>query len=262
MGRLDGKVALITGAGRGVGRGIALALAREGADIALAEIDPETAARTTAEIEALGRRAVCVVCDIGSRAACEAVVERTVEELGGLDILINNAAVAAQIAPALEIEDEPFRRTMEVCVMASFWFMQASHPHLAARGGGSIVNFGSGAATQGMPTQLAYAAAKEAIRAMTRVAANEWGRQGIRVNSISPGSVRTPLLEFSARELATDGKSIDDMIAEFGASHPVGRVGTPAETSAMIAYLCSDAAGFVTGGDMLIDGGLTAQLGV
>ena len=133
---------------------------------------------------------------------------------------------------------------------------------MKASGAASIVHVAS---VQGHANQnrvLAYATTKGAIHALTRAMAVDCAADGIRVNSISPGSVRTPLLAFSARELATDGKTVDDMIAEFGASYPIGRVGTPAETSAMIACLCSGAAGFVTGGDMLIDGGLTAQLGV
>ena len=109
---------------------------------------------------------------------------------------------------------------------------------------------------------LAYATTKGAVHALTRAMAVDCAADSIRVNSISPGSIRTPLLEFSASQLATGGKSIDDMIAEFGKSHPIGRVGTPAETSAVIAFLCSDAAAFVTGADLKVDGGLTAQLGV
>ncbi len=251
MGRLNEKIALISGAGRGVGRGIALALAKEGADLAFAEIDPETAKRTAAEIEALGRRVVSVVCDVGTRSGCEEAVARTVDAYGGVDVLINNAAVAAQMAPITEIEDEPFRRTMDVCVMGTFWFMQACHPHLVSRGGGSIVNFGSGAATQGMPTQLAYAAAKEAIRAMTRVAANEWGRQGIRVNSICPVA-RSEAMVGWAQEQPGLLERYEQMI-------PLGRIGDcEDDIGRAVAFLASDDAHYVTGNTLWLDGGYGA----
>ena len=167
MGRLDGKVALITGAGRGVGRGIALALAREGADIALAEIDPETAARTTAEIEALGRRAVCVVCDIGSRAACEAVVERTVEELGGLDILINNAAANPYYGPATGLPPEAFDKTVAVNLKGPYYFMSNAVPLMIESGGGAIVNVASIAALLSMPGQAVYSMTKAGLISIT-----------------------------------------------------------------------------------------------
>ena len=136
------------------------------------------------------------------------------------------------------------------------------YPLLKAADGASIVHVAS---VQGHTNQnrvLAYATSKGAVHAMTRAMAVDCAKDGIRVNSISPGSIRTPLLEYGASQLAGDGKSIDDMIEEFGKSHPIGRVGTTEETGSLIAYLCSDAAGFITGGDLRIDGGLTAQLGV
>ena len=197
MSRLTGKVALITGAGQGIGRGIALAMAREGADVAVVERNPETAETTAEELRGLGlvsaeelrgldARAVAIPCDVSVRSSCEQAVETTLKELGGIDVLVNNAGWSPSGVPLMKIDDEQFVRTFEINTLATFWFMQLCQPHLIARGGGSIINFGSGAGTSGLPGEGPYAAAKEAIRGLSRVAANEWGPKGIRVNVICP----------------------------------------------------------------------------
>lgn len=249
MGRLDDKIALITGAGRGVGRGIALAMAKEGADIAVVEIDAENASRTAREVEEIGRRSVAIVADIGTRAECERSVAEAVAALGGLDVLVNNAAINAQIAPLLEIEDDAFRRTMDVCAMGTFWCMQAAHPHLLARGGGSIVNFGSGAGTSGMPGQFPYAAAKEAIRGMTRVAANEWGPQNIRVNSVCPLATSEGMMGWA--------KTQPEQYARYEKGIPLRRVGDcEDDIGRTVVYLASEDAHYVTGNTLFVDGGL------
>ncbi|MDG2306952.1 MAG: SDR family oxidoreductase [Candidatus Binatia bacterium] len=248
MGRLDGKIALITGAGRGVGYGIAMAMAKEGADIAIVEIDSETAGKTKSEVERLGRRSHAVVADIATREACETSVAACVEALGGLDVLVNNAAVAPQIAPIVEMQDEPFRRTVDVCMMATFWCMQAAHPHLLARGGGSIINFGSGAATSGMVNQIAYAAAKEGIRGMTRVAANEWGPQGIRVNTICPLATSEAMVGWA--------KDQPGLLARYEAKIPLQRIGDcEDDIGRAVVFLASEDAHYVTGNTMFLDGG-------
>ena len=247
--RLQNKVALITGAGRGVGHGVALAMAKEGADIGIVEIDAENASTTGREVEALGRRAVVVVEDIASREACERAIAVVTDTLGGLDVLVNNAAVNEQIAPLIEIRDEPFRRTWDVCAMATFWMMQAAHPHLVARGGGSIINFGSGAGTSGMPGQFPYAAAKEAIRGMTRVAANEWGTDNVRVNTICPLAKSEAMVAWAQTE--------PGRFERYERQVPLGRVGDCEDDVAPTAvYLASDDARYVTGNTIFVDGGL------
>ena len=136
------------------------------------------------------------------------------------------------------------------------------YPLLKVAAGASVVHVTSVQGHNNQTNVLAYATSKGAVHTMTRAMAVDCAKDKIRVNSISPGSIKTPLLEYSASKLAVDGKSVDEMIAAFGASHPLGRVGTTAETSSLIGYLCSDAASFITGADLRIDGGLTAQLGV
>lgn len=247
--RLAGRVALVTGAGQGIGRGIALAMAREGADIAVVERRRETAAATVKEIESLAVRAVAIVCDVSTRAACEAAVEQAVAALGALDVLVNNAAWAQSSVPLLEVSDEQFDRTWRVNTLASFWFMQASHPHLLARGGGSIINFGSGAGTAGLPGEAPYAAAKEAIRGLSRVAANEWGPQGIRVNVICPFANSPGMQSWSQ----VDPKGYEALVRRI----PLRRVGDcEADIGRTAVYLASEDAAYVTGQTLMVDGGM------
>ena len=249
MGQLDGKVALITGAGRGIGRGIARAMAREGAAVAVQELDAERAREAADEVAALSPLgAIAIGGDIGTRAVCERAVAETVEAFGGLDILVNNAAGNAPRAPLVELEDEVFDLSWRVCVMGTVWCMQAAHPHLVARGGGSIINFGSASATAGRPTQAAYSAAKEGVRALTRVAANEWGEAGITVNTICPFAASEGMLAWAENQPGG---------VEAATAHiPLRRLGDPEHDVGRIAvFLASDAARYVTAQTMWVDGG-------
>lgn len=248
MGRLDGRIALVTGAGQGVGRGVALAMAREGADIGLVEKNPDTANATGEEIAALGVRVEVVAGDVGSRSACESALGQVVGALGGLDVLVNNAGWAKSPVALLDIDDEQFDLTWRINTMATFWFMQAAHPHLVARGGGSIINFGSGSGTSGKPGEGAYAAAKEAVRGLTRVAANEWGPQGIRVNVICPFANSPGMVAWSEVE----PKAYEATMRRI----PLQRVGDCEDDIGRSAvFLASDDASYVTGQTLMVDGG-------
>ena len=247
--RLEGKIVLVTGAGRGIGRGIALAAAKQGADVAIAELDPDTAKTSAEEVRALGVRSVGFPCDVGTRADCEGAVEATASEFGGIDVLVNNAAwTRTPGRPLLETTDEDFARTLETNLWATFWMMRASHPHLLQRGGGSIVNFASNSGTFGRENQAPYAAAKEGIRGLSRVAAREWGPQGIRVNVICPYANSPGMVAWSETEPETYAASLETI--------PLKRVGDCEDDIGRVAvFLASDDAAYVTGQTLFVDGG-------
>lgn len=248
MGKLEGRVAIVTGAGRGIGRGAAIALAREGAAVAILEIDPETATAAAAEIEKLGARAVAIPCDVCTRGACEAAVARTVNVLGAIDVLVNNATQTRPDVSLLDHKDEEMTMAWHVNVMATFWLMQACHPHLLGRGGGSIINFGSSAGTSGMIGFAAYAAAKEGVRALTRVAAREWGPDGIRVNVVCPFA-SSPGVEGWA-------KADPARFAAVLKGVPLRRVGDcESDVGRVVAFLASDDARYITAQTLMVDGG-------
>ncbi len=249
MARLAKKVALVTGAGQGVGRGVALAMAREGADIAVVELNEDTAASTAEELRAIGVRSVSIPCDVSTRSACEGAVNAAVAELGGVDILVNNAGYSKTSVPLLEADDEQFDRTLRINTLATFWFMQACHPHLVARGGGSIINFGSGSGTIGLPGEGPYAAAKEAVRGLSRVAANEWGKEGIRVNVICPFA-NSPGMEMWSQ---INPKNYEATLQRI----PLRRVGDCEQDVGRTAvYLASEDSSYVTGQTLMVDGGM------
>jgi len=249
MARLAGKAALVTGAGQGIGRGIALAMAREGADVAVVERNPETADSTAEELRGLDVRAVAIPCDVRARANCEQAVETTLKELGGIDVLVNNAGWSKSGVKLMDVDDEQFVRTFEINTLATFWFMQLCQPHLVARGGGSIINFASGAGTSGLPGEGPYAAAKEAIRGLSRVAANEWGPKGIRVNVICPFARSPGMVAWSEM----DPKGYEATIARI----PLRRAGDcETDIGGVAVFLASDDSAYVTGQTMMVDGGM------
>jgi NAD(P)-dependent dehydrogenase (short-subunit alcohol dehydrogenase family) len=246
MGRLDGRVALITGAGRGIGRAVARVLAREGADIAVAELDPETTAEAVREIEGLGRRAIAIPGDIGLAEICEEAVRRTVAELGRLDILINNAALTAGMKPFEQFTDEEFLRTYAVNALATFRLMRAASPHLRRSPAGRVINFSSGAGARGDFNQFDYAAAKESVRAMTRVAAREFGPDGVTVNTVCP------FANSEGVQQHLDAKMIEMMRRTV----PLGRIGDPeSDIARAVLFLASDDSAYVTAHTLWVDGG-------
>ena len=251
MGVLDGKVAIVTGGARGVGRGISLALAREGASVVMAEIDTTTGPETEAEIRGLGSSARWIECDVTKKSDVEATVDRAVEEFGGVDVLVNCATGArpdTAFRTFLEHTDDQVELQLGVEVWGSFWFMQRCHPHLKASGDGRVINICSMAGTERVPGFMIYSAAKEALRAMSGIAAKEWGADGIHVNVICPTASTAATERFREENPEVAAASL--------ASVPLGRYGD-AETDVgrVAVFLAGPDAAFMTGQTIHVDGG-------
>ena len=246
MGRLDGRHALVTGAGQGVGRGIALALAAEGCAVAVVGRTEAKLQSVAKEIEQRGARSVPIVCDVGRADQIDACVAQTVVELGGLDVLVNNAQ-EVPLGSLLEVSDDAFQAGFATGPLAALRFMRACHPYL--KGGGSIVNLGTGAALRPDPVGYgAYAAVKEGIRALSRAAAVEWGADGIRVNVI------VPLALSPAMAWWTENRPEES--AAFLATVPLGRVGDcEVDVGRAVVSLVGSELGYVTGSTLMLDGG-------
>lgn len=248
-GRLAGKVALVTGGGQGVGRGIALALAGEGASVVLNGRREEPLRDVAAEIGGRGGRALAVTGDVSVREDVERVVARAVQWRGRLDILVNNAQSSVQRLLE-ETSDADVATAYLSGPLATLHFMQAALPHLKERGQGSIVNLGSSAATLGRPEFGSYAMAKEAIRGLSRVAAREWGRYGVRVNVLCPAAASPAADEY----LAANPKYRQELMREI----PLGRLGDPEQDiGRAVVALASDDLGYLTGATLMLEGGRT-----
>ncbi len=248
---LTGKTALVTGAARGLGRQIALDLARAGADVALGLRDPDADAGLVAELEALGRRVLPLPLDVLHLGQITDAVDRTVEEWGALDILVNNAG-GSIVEPALDVTVENFTSVWEFNVRSTFFLAQAAARHMKERGSGAIVNMASQAGLVALPGESSYCIAKAAVVHLTRCLAVEWGEYGIRVNAVAPTFIET---DGTAPALA-DPEFRADVVERIAALH---RVGVPSEVSGAVVFLASDAASLITGQTLAIDGGWTAR---
>lgn len=247
MGAMDGKVALVTGAGSGLGRATAEAFAAAGAAVAVSDVDLDGGTETVARIEAAGGTARFVECDVAVEQQVEALVARTVAELGGLDYAYNNAGVEGSQHLTPDLPTEEFRRVLDINLMGVFHCMKYEIPAMLGRGG-VIVNCSSTAGLRGYPQLMPYVASKHAVVGMTRTAALEYAEQGIRVLSIHPAAIETPMI---ARAMADN----PDLAAAMENMHPIGRVGQPREIADVVVFLCSDGASFMTGSQVVVDGG-------
>jgi NAD(P)-dependent dehydrogenase (short-subunit alcohol dehydrogenase family) len=245
---VDGRVVIVTGAGQGIGRGIAHHLGKNGASVVVAEWKDHRAQRTVSELQALGVPAVAAVCDISDKEQVDAMVATTVDHFGRVDALVNNAQTFRPQAPLATLAEEDVDVFYTSGVKGTLWAMQAVLPYMQRTGWGRIVNFASAAGITGMPGYGAYNASKEAIRALTRTAAREWGRDGIVVNCICPAAESKRGQEAAARD--------SDAYKEFLRTHPIGRQGDPEDDIApVVLFLCSDAARYLTGQTLMVDGG-------
>jgi 2-hydroxycyclohexanecarboxyl-CoA dehydrogenase len=244
--RLDGRVALVTGAGQGIGRGTALALAKEGAAVGIAGRTLSKCEAVAAEIKAVGGRALPIACDVGVRAQVDAAVAATVSAFGGLDILVNNAQASGQAALA-DTTDEDVDLAWRTGPLATLYAMQSALPYLRANGG-TVVNFGSSTAIEGNVAFGAYAMAKEAIRGLSRVAAREWGPFGIRVNVIVPNALSPASEDFR--------DAYPERFARMEARVPLGRVGDPEnDIGRAVVALAADDLTYLTGQTLMLTGG-------
>jgi NAD(P)-dependent dehydrogenase (short-subunit alcohol dehydrogenase family) len=245
-----GKVAVVTGAASGIGAAIARTLAADGARVLVADLDPQGAEDVARAIQASGGTARAHEVNVADAVEVEAMVEAARSAFGGLHLAVNNAGIAGPAAATGEYPLEGWHKVIDVNLNGVFYGMRYELPAIVASGGGAIVNMASILGSVGFATASAYVAAKHAVVGLTKVAAIEYARQGVRINSIGPGFIDTPLLSKNLDEAAL--KVIRGM-------HPVGRLGTSEEVAALTAFLLSDEASFITGSYHLVDGGYVAQ---
>ena len=246
FGTLAGKGVVITGAAAGIGRATALYLAGEGVRVVVSDIDADAGKGVVAEIQAARGTAEFVACDVSSESDVENLIERSVESLGGLDFAVNNAGLADHPGFLHELPVDTWDTVMGIDLRGTFLCMRAELRVMHAAGHGAIVNMASNAGVKNAPSMAAYTSAKHGVIGLTKNAALQYARQGIRINAVCPGTIRTPGI---ASFPAENQQVWADMM-------PLGRMGTPEEIAACVGFLLSDAAGFMTGAELLVDGGL------
>jgi len=245
-------VALVTGGARGIGRSVALAFARAGADVVVADLHDSDGEALAEEIAGLGRQALFVHADVSDAAGVTAMLEAIDRRFGRLDYACNNAGIEGAQGPTAECSIENFDRVIGVNLRGLFLCMRGQIPRLIAGGGGAIVNMASVAGLVGFPGLPAYCASKGGVVQLTRTAALEYAEQNIRVNAICPGAIRTEMID---RITGTDPETV----RQFELLHPMGRMGTAEEVADSTVWLCSEGAAFITGQALAVDGGMVAR---
>lgn len=247
----EGKVAIVTGGASGIGRSTALGYARAGASVSVADVDSAGAEQTVSMIESAGGRAIFVKTDVSDPSSCESLVKSTVGEFGRLDFACNNAGIAGEQNPTADYSIDGWQQLIAVNLSGVFYCMKYELHAMLESGGGSIVNMASILGHVGFAGAPAYVSAKHGVVGLTENAALEYGQHGIRVNSVGPGFIRTPMISV----LEQDPSVMQQIVA----MHPIGRLGEPDEVAELVIWLSSDKASFVTGAYYPIDGGFLAR---
>jgi NAD(P)-dependent dehydrogenase (short-subunit alcohol dehydrogenase family) len=247
-GQLAGRIALVTGGGSGIGRAAALTFAREGAKVVVSDIMAEGGEETVHLIKTTGGEGLFVKTDVAKAVEVEMLIQKVIDIYGRLDCALNNAGVEGAIASTTNYPEAEWDRTVAINLKGVWLCLKYEIPQMLKQGGGAIVNTASGAGLVGTPMMSAYGASKHGVVGLTKTAALEYAKAGIRVNAVCPGVILTPMVQRHP-----------ELIEAFTAAEPIGRLGKPEEIAEAVVWLCSDAASFVTGHAMAVDGGWVAQ---